>query len=753
MCGIAGLYRPRRPFAIGESTGLVQAMTDSLAHRGPDAQGQWSDPQGRCIFGHRRLSIIDTSQAGLQPFLSNDGRLVITFNGEIYNYRELKPLLENAGVRLRGRTDTEILIEALGLWGLAALEKLDGMYAFATFDTQTGELLLARDPFGEKPLYWMDLPDGGLAFASELQALERLPGFDGTVDLAAAGEVLCFQYIGAPRSIYRQVRKLRPGHWMRRSAAGEETNGSFFAFRPAEGRTDPSLPELADELEDILVRSLRRRIRTDVPLGAFLSGGIDTSTACALLRRKLDIPLRTYSIGFKDTRESEHLTARAFARHLRTDHHELIIEPRAADFLSGLGRMLDEPNADSSCLPTHYLCGFARRGVTVAIGGDGGDEMFGGYRRYFATLDEQQRHGEGRLPAWRPGAAHYGRRLLIAQEAQIRELFGFVPPELDDHLSRLRADVDASQDDLLAAMRRTDVENYLPGAVLAKVDRMSMRHALEVRTPYLSVELARFVEALPSSALARRDHGKLILREIAARYLPHRLVNLPKQGFGLPMTDWARNELLEVAAAMLAADDARLPAALGRESVLRFMEWRTPQAASLPRLWSIIMLESWLRHHPAIFPDVARERGAVKPVSNGATPAAGATRDTAGPSIAVIMDRAAAIGLARFAFDGPDAGEYLAQPPGKPRVYRHTGRPVSNIVLPNGRARIKVPFRLMGHLVCSEPEHLLGMFWCLDLLKSGYLFVHLSSPSGLKKVSLVGQLLSNCLARLGARTG
>jgi len=753
MCGIAGLYRPRRPFAIGESTGLIRAMTDSLAHRGPDAEGQWSDPQGRCIFGHRRLSVIDTSQAGRQPFLSNDGRLVITFNGEIYNYRELKPLIENAGVRLRGRTDTEILIEALGLWGVQALEKLDGMYAFATFDTQTGELLLARDPFGEKPLYWMDLPDGGLAFASELQALEQLPGFDGTVDLAAAGEVLCFQYIGAPRSIYRQVRKLRPGHWMRRSAAGEETSGSFFAFRPVEGRTDRSLPELADELEDILVRSLRRRIRTDVPLGAFLSGGVDTSTACALLRRKLDVPLSTYSIGFKDTQESEHLTARAFARHLETDHHELIIEPRAADFLSGLGRLLDEPNADSSCLPTHYLCGFARRDVTVAIGGDGGDEMFGGYRRYFATLDERERHREGRLPAWRPGAAHYGRRLLIAQEAQIRELFGFVPPELDDHLSRLRADVDASQDDLLAAMRRTDVENYLPGAVLSKVDRMSMRHALEVRTPYLSIELARFVEALPSRALAKRDHGKLILREIAARYLPRRLVNLPKQGFGLPMSEWARNELLEVAAAMLAADDARLPAALGREAVLGFMEWRTPQAASLPRLWSIIMLESWLRHHPAIFPDVARQRGGAKQISNAVNPAAGAVRDTTGPSLAIIMDRAAAVGLARFAFDGPAAGEYLAQPPAQPRVYHHTGRPVSNIVLPNGRARIKVPFRLMGHLVCSEPEHLLGLFWCFDLLKSGYLFVHLSSPSGLKKVSLVGQLLSNCLARLSAKTG
>jgi asparagine synthase (glutamine-hydrolysing) len=608
MCGIAGLYRPRWPFPIEESEQLIRSMTDCLAHRGPDAEGQWYDPLGRCILGHRRLSIIDTSDAGRQPMVSNDGRFVITCNGEIYNYEDLRALVEGAGGHVRGRTDTEVLLESLALWGIKALNKLDGMFSFAAFDTRTGGLLLARDAFGEKPMYLMDLPDGGLAFASELHALEHLPGFDGTVDIDAMGEVLCFQYIGAPRSIYLSVRKLEPGHWMRVSASGERTSGVFFTFQPATNRADRPISDFADELEDILVRSIRRRIRSDVPIGAFLSGGIDTSTVCALLRRKLNMPLSTYSLGFKDSDESEHLTARAFSRHLATDHHEIVIEPRAAEFLLRLGKLLDEPNADSSCLPTYHLCGFARQHITVAIGGDGGDEMFGGYRRYLFVLDELERYRRGYFPHWRRGAAYYSSRILDAQEPDIEQLLGFVPPNLKNHIKRLRVDLELREGDLLAAMRRTDVENYLPGAVLTKVDRMSMCHSLEVRTPFLSVELARFVEGLPYSVLVKPGQGKMILREIASRYLPQSLVNLPKHGFGLPVENWARNEFLDIASTMLHSDDARLPAILGREAISIFMSWGSPTAMPLPRLWSILMLESWLRHHPATVPDLAPMR-------------------------------------------------------------------------------------------------------------------------------------------------
>jgi asparagine synthase (glutamine-hydrolysing) len=611
MCGIAGLYRPRRPFQAPEGERLVRLMTDRLVHRGPDGEGQWSDAQGRCILGHRRLSIIDTSDAGRQPRTSNDGRWVITFNGEIYNFRELKPVIERAGGQVRGRTDTEVLVEALALWGIQALEKLDGMFAFAAYDTLTGDLILARDAFGEKPIYLMDLADGGLAFASELQALECLPGFDASVDLGAMGEVLCFQYIGAPRSIYRKVEKLRPGHWRRLTASGQRTSGCFYAFQPA-ATFDRPLPDLADELEDILIRSIRRRMIADVPLGAFLSGGVDSPTVCALLRRKLGVSISTYSVGFKDEPESEHKTARAFARHLKTDHHELIIEPQAADFLSGIGRLLDEPNADSSCLPTYLLSGLARRDVTVAIGGDGGDEMFGGYNRYFATLEDFARHRQGRMPDWTPGAGYYGLRLLVAQEPHVEALLGFVPPGLADHLDRLRADLDQARRSLLPAMRRTDVENYLPGAVLGKVDRMSMRHSLEVRTPYLNIELARFAERLPDWMLVRGMQGKLILREIARRYLPASLIDLPKRGFGLPMSHWARANLHDAGMPMLDAEDGRLAAAFGREAIKNFIASEVPsEGISLARLWTIAVLESWLRHHPAKMPELTAERRAA----------------------------------------------------------------------------------------------------------------------------------------------
>jgi asparagine synthase (glutamine-hydrolysing) len=608
MCGIAGLFRPRKPFQIPEGERLVRLMIDTLVHRGPDADGLWCEAKGRCILGHRRLSIIDTSDAGRQPLKSDDGRWVITFNGEIYNFQELKPIIERAGGRVRGRTDTEVLLQCLALWGVQALEKLDGMFAFAAYDTLTGDLVLARDAFGEKPIYLMDLTDGGLAFASELQALECLPGFEPTVDLDAMGELLCFQYIGAPRSIYRNVKKLGPSEWLRLTASGERTSGRFFAFEPSEHVFDRPLPELADELEDILIRSIRRRMIADVPLGAFLSGGVDSSTVCALLRRKLGVSISTYSIGFKDEPEGEEETARAYAQHLETDHHELIIEPHAADFVESIGRLLDEPNADSSCLPTFFLSGFARQHVTVAIGGDGGDEIFGGYNRYFATLEDFARNRQGRRPDWTPGAGHYGPRLLVAGEAQIAALFGFIPPAFADHINRLRAELDQTRGSLLAAIRRTDVKNYLPGAVLGKVDRMSMRHSLEVRTPYLSIEVARFVERLPDWMLVHGRQGKLILREVARRYLPGKLVNLPKRGFGLPMS-WLRKNLLDVGLSMLDAEDGRLASTFGLEAIKNFIASDVPsEPVSFSRLWTAAMLESWLRHHPATIPDVAAER-------------------------------------------------------------------------------------------------------------------------------------------------
>ncbi len=618
MCGIAGIFVPRASTLRADvALPAVQDMTRSMVHRGPDGYGHWADETGRCFLGHRRLSIIDTSDAGLQPMDGADGRWVITFNGEIYNYQELKPELQAAGVQFKGRTDTEVLLEAVALWGVDALPRLDGMFAFAAFDRLTGRILIARDAFGEKPLYYTTLDSGAVAFASELQALEKLPGFNPAASLDAMAEMLSFQYIGAPRSIYQSVRKLAPGCWMEIDSDGAFRTGRFYDFQPTGGSTGSrTMADLADELEDILVRSLRRRLISDVPLGAFLSGGVDSSVVAALVRRKLKVPLKTFSTGFSNAPESEHLTARIFAEHLGCEHRENLVSPDVSGFLERAGDLLDEPNGDSSCLPTFLLSEFVRQHVTVAVSGDGGDELFGGYGRYFATLDERDRALSGALENYRPGQVYYGNRILVGQEPLIQELFGMVPDAYAAHLARLRGDIDAGMPGgLLEAMRRSDVENYMPGAVLPKVDRMSMRNSLEVRTPFLNMELARFASSLPESVLVQKGRGKLVLREVAYRYLPKELIDLPKQGFGLPMSDWARDSLLSVGSTMLLDDDSRLGDALGRDRLGRYLEHQaTPGQFSAYQLWGVVVLEAWLRKHPAEVPKIeARSKAAVRP--------------------------------------------------------------------------------------------------------------------------------------------
>jgi asparagine synthase (glutamine-hydrolysing) len=622
MCGIAGLFQPAGVLADPErARATVARMTGTMVHRGPDAEGLWADPGRRCVLGHRRLSIIDTSDAGRQPMSNAQGRWVISFNGEIYNFGELRPELDAEGMPVRGRTDTEVLLQSLALWGLDALPRLDGMFAFAAFDRDRGELILARDPFGEKPLYWFEPPGGGLAFASELHALEQVPGFDAQVSADAMAEMLMFQYIGAPRTIYRNVHKLPPGHWLVARAGEPVKVGRYYEFRPGtHGFDERPLPELADELEALLVRSIRRRLIADVPLGAFLSGGVDSSTVCALIARRMGVPLKTFSIGFKDAPESEHEAARAFARHLGCEHHDQILSPEVGTFLEGIGRLLDEPNGDSSCMPTYLLAQFARQRVTVAVSGDGGDELFAGYGRYFTTLDEELALPARQRARFQAGSAYYAERILVSTERHIEELFGEVPPALAAHVSRLRTEVGQPQPPLFCRLRKTDVDNYLPGAVLPKVDRMSMQHSLEVRTPFLNLELARFAERLPLSVLYRPGRGKLILREVAYRYLPRQRIDAPKQGFGLPMSRWARGALLDVASNLLEQPESRLRQALGDAALGRFMQ-RQRAAFSAYQVWSLVTLESWLRHHRAELPQLAGQPKSRRVAAHPGAPA------------------------------------------------------------------------------------------------------------------------------------
>ncbi len=603
MCGIAGIYSGGPATGGGEpERHLVRRMTDVLAHRGPDAQGHWQDERGRCTLGHRRLSIIDVSTAGAQPMSAPSSPWVLTYNGEVYNYLALRAELESEGVVFTGHSDTEVLLWAITRWGPDCIERLDGMFALAAFNTATGELLLARDPFGEKPLYYCDAGTEGVAFASELNALALLPWFSRSVSRERMAELLMFQYIGAPRAIFDDAKKLPPGHVARFVPGRAPEIRRYFGFTPHEpDDSDETLWGAADRLEELLSESLERRLMSDVPLGALLSGGVDSAVACALVRRRLGVPLKTFSLGFEGAPESETDVARAFAEAIGSDHHELTVDADAVDFLRFVGEHLDEPNGDVSCFPTYLLAKLVREHVTVAISGDGGDEMFGGYGRYFATLDETAARPLAPL-----GGNYYSDQVLVATELEVRALLGEVPEGLRRHLAQLRAEVEQQRSEPLAAMRRTDAANYMPGAVLAKVDRMSMQHSLEVRTPYLNPDVAEFAAALPERLLVRGGHGKLVLREVAYRHLPRDLIDLPKKGFGLPSEAWATGPLSELAREMLSGSESRLRRVFGPERTDNFLH----RPFRLGPIWGLLALESWARAHD---PDLEEVGSAAAP--------------------------------------------------------------------------------------------------------------------------------------------
>jgi len=600
MCGIAGIVDHQGRWSREELARIARSMADAMPYRGPDDSGVWVSPDGKCALAHRRLSIIDTSSGGHQPFVLGEGRHAITFNGEIYNYLELKQELEAAGHAFQTRSDTEVLLHLLAEHGEAAIERLDGQFAFAHWHAAERQLLLGRDPFGEKPLYWSEGP-GWFAFASELHALPKVPGFDATIDQDTIAEYLALQYVDAPRSIYRHAHKLKPGHWLRVAADGQTRIGRHFGFDPR-GGVRPSRPmaELADELEAILLRLIRRRMIADVPLGAFLSGGVDSSTVVALMTKALGGTVKTFSIGFENAPdETEHLFARQIAQHLGTDHHDRVLELDVLPLMHHIGTVLDEPNGDSSCLPTFLVSKIAKEQVTVCLSGDGGDEMFGGYGRYFATLQD-----EARLADFDAGRQYFGSRMLIYCDEHLAELFGQVPPRTAAMLGSLRARMGRGPGPLLHRMRAYDAAHYMPGAVLAKVDRMSMQHSLEVRTPFLSRELAAFAEQLavddcyaPGGLLG--PQGKLVLKEVAQRYIPRAWLDRRKMGFGVPTkTGWGRDKMLGWMQELVVAGDSKLSQWIdgkGRAAYARRLS--SPGNFSFYQAWLMLVLEIWLRNH------------------------------------------------------------------------------------------------------------------------------------------------------------
>lgn len=654
MCGITGILSPvvvpNGPYSI------VASMSARLLHRGPDAEGIWAEDG--IALGHRRLSILDLSPAGAQPMQSACGRYVIVFNGEIYNHLDLRHDLAPIGAApdWRGHSDTETLLAGIAQWGLdETLRRSDGMFAIALWDRRDRQLLLARDRIGEKPLYW-GWAGRDLIFGSELKALRQHPDFPHDVCRQALAQYLSFAYVPAPRSIHPGIYKLEPGCILTVDGAPpsaapnsplrpDESHGSLSIRRywslnemiesGARSRFATESEALAT-VHEALRHSVSHQMIADVPLGAFLSGGIDSSLIVALMQAHSPRPVRTFTIGFENPAFNEAPHAAAIARHLGTDHTELTVtETEAREVIPLLPEMYDEPFADSSQIPTHLVCKAARSNVTVALSGDAGDELFGGYNRYFwgpqiwKRLDwmpHPLRHSLGSaiaavpVPAWdrigtltggkvsRPGdkAHRLAARLrnvrtmdglyrsLVSEwpgERMVTGLKGMGQTLLEDPLPA------SLSDDASARMMAQDMRTYLPDDILCKVDRAAMAVSLETRVPFLDPGVLAASTRLPAQMKIRDGKGKWALRQILYRYVPPKLIERPKTGFGIPVGDWLRGPLRDWAEDLLSVENLQRDGLIDPTPVRQvWAEHLSGRRDWTHRLWIILMLMAWRAH-------------------------------------------------------------------------------------------------------------------------------------------------------------
>jgi asparagine synthase (glutamine-hydrolysing) len=532
MCGIAAAFAPDGAASSEALTETASRLADSQAHRGPDDAGQWNDG-GYCALAHRRLAVIDLTPGGHQPMLDASGRFAISYNGELYNFEPLRAELESLGHVFRSRSDTEVLLAAYSQWGNDAFRRLDGMFALALYDRVERRLVLARDRAGEKPLYYAWLGKLFVA-ASELRAIATLPGASRALDPQGVFDYLALRYVPAPRTILSGVHALQAATVLTIAADGTQERSAFHAFDRAVDALPRSLDDAADGLEEALAASLERRLlAADVPVGAFLSSGIDSSLVCALASRRLRRTLLTFCAGFESSAEDETAASRRIAETLGLPHRTYVIS--SADLLGvaqRFGAILDEPNGDRSCVPVYLLAREIRREVTVAISGDGGDELFCGYERYPGF--------DAALRAARPGTARDGvelyfeRALPVFPPSALKPLFPEEYAAWREEFLALYAPV-VLRSGWNAAQRLSvlDYHTYLPGAVLSKVDRMCMRHALEVRTPFLEARVMDLAASLPP-ALCANGALKPLLRRLLERHLPTGLTAARKIGFGMP---------------------------------------------------------------------------------------------------------------------------------------------------------------------------------------------------------------------------
>jgi asparagine synthase (glutamine-hydrolysing) len=595
-------------------------MCDAMVHRGPDDQGLLADDT--CVLGHRRLSIIDLRPEGAQPMTNEDDSIAVVVNGEIYNFVELREDLESRGHRFKSRSDSEVVLHLYEERGVSFLDELRGMFALALWDRPRGRLVLARDRFGKKPLFYHAGPDG-MAFASELGGLAASGVFEKRADVEAIDAFISLQYVPAPLTGYEGVRKLPAGHRLVCEGGSIGEPEPYFALRfddPREGRVEGLTAELAEMLED----AVRVRMVSDVPLGAFLSGGIDSSLIVALMARQSSQPVKTFSVGFGSKDHSELPYAKLVAEKYGTDHHEMIVEPDMTAVVPQLVRHYGEPFADSSALPTWYLCQYTRTGVTVALSGDGGDEAFGGYWRYVHSRTARAiRSMPWPLPRLTAGllsklptpqaqeVRDYGERIMQPEYQRFLGLTAPIP-----HKDRMSLYSDAmrerfAEDRVALAFQRlfeksratdpvnrvidVDIQTYLADNILTKVDIASMAHSLEVRCPLVDQEVMQFAASLPGSLKIRGLKTKWLLRQVAKDLLPKRILTRPKRGFGLPIDRWMREDLESLSRDVLLDQTARERGLFDPKAVADLL---TRHQRGEPRgfqIWSLMMLELWYR--------------------------------------------------------------------------------------------------------------------------------------------------------------
>ena len=648
MCGIAGLFRPGGG-EEGQLAATARSMTEALAYRGPDAAGFWTNAAAGVAFGHRRLAVIELSEAGAQPMRSDCGRFTITFNGEIYNFIDLRAELEAAGAapNWRGHSDTETLLYAIRHWGVEkALQRASGMFAFALWDERDRTLTLARDRFGEKPLFY-GWCGGDLVFASELKALAKHPAWSPTLDRAAMTSFMRYAYVPAPSTIWSGFKKLPSACCV--TFAANVSYGALPAPRPYWSMRETVIAgqaaritdehEAVAKLQRLLSLAIKRQCLSDVPLGAFLSGGIDSSTIVALMQAQRSQPVRTFTIGFSEAEFDEAADARKVAAHLGTSHTELYVDPQTArNVIPKLPTMYDEPFADSSQIPTHLVSAMARQHVTVALSGDAGDELFGGYNRHiwgrnlnaqFGAMPAALRRALAAfLRAVSPepvGAfarvaspllpARFNVRRAGDQVAKLARIVG--SPSLD-HMYRELCSIDddpaqtilqgeevsswsddemgkvAAELDPLDRMTLADSLSYLTDDILQKVDRAAMAVALETRVPFLDKDVVELSARIPAHMKVRDGRGKWLVRQVLYQHVPADLVDRPKTGFSIPIDEWLRGPLKSWASDLLSPARLQAQKLFNAKRVAdRMAEHMSGRRNHGYWLWNVLMAQAW----------------------------------------------------------------------------------------------------------------------------------------------------------------